>query len=205
MSLRLMGWLLAAMIASSPALACKGRNVILADDFTTPDAAWGDNDDSFIIGSGTLQLKPAPGSTLGGVYQGELFEDADICIDMVMPTGRNPPNGGLLFWWQDWDNAYLFQADATGSAAVFRWQRGRGLFPVSWRKAPSLKTAANAVNTLRLTLKGGTATAYINDQRFATFKGNPPQGGGMIGAFGASENGVSNTWTFSNLKVTDLP
>jgi hypothetical protein len=204
MSLRLVtGALLAIAVASSPALACKGPNVIFADNFAEADPGWGTND-SLVIGSGHAQLKSQPGGVAGSFYSGSFFEDADICIDVAAPAAKNPAevNAGLVFWADDWDNFYMFQITPGGQASIYRSQKGKSMFPVSWRKA-DVKTGANAANTLRLVLKGTSATAYINDKQFAAFKGMPPKDGSLIGMFGASENGAVNVWTFSNLKVTD--
>ena len=206
MLFRIIGALLLLVAASaSPAFACKGPNLIFTDDFATLDPAWGDNDDKFIVGNKQMVLKPAPGGTYGGTYGGALFDDADICIDLTMPSVKGSVYAGLVFWHQDWDNNYLFVIDAAGMGAILRYQKGKVLFPANWRKAPSGKTTPGAVNTLRLKLKGGVGTAYINDQLFVTFKGTVPDGGGLIGTFGAAENGAATTWTFTNLKVTDVP
>lgn len=197
--------LLSALLPGS-ALACKGPNVIFADDFSTSDPAWGENDDKFIVGDKKMIVKPSPGKGYGGSYQGNFFEDSDICIDVVMPNTKDTGvSGGLLFWFDDWDNYYILEIDGSGSAAIIRWQRGKSLAPVTWRKAPAVKTAPGAVNTLRIVLKGDAGRAFINDQPFATFKGTAPKGGSVIGVFGGSENGASNTWTFTNLKVTNVP
>jgi hypothetical protein len=205
MSLRFAtGALFAIVLASSPALACKGPNVVFADSFAEADPGWGTND-QLVIGSNRAQLKSQPGGVAGSFYTGSFFDDADICIDVTSPAARNPAevNAGLVFWADDWDNFYMFQITPDGQASIYRSQKGKTIFPVSWRKADAVKPGANAVNTLRLTLKGGNGTAYVNDKQFVAFKGMPPKGGSLIGLFSASENGAVNIWSFSNLKITD--
>ena len=55
---------------------------------------------------------------------------------------------------------------------------------------------------LRLTLKGNSGVAYVNDEAFGAFTGQPPRDGGLIGFFGRSEPYVANIWTFAYLKIT---
>jgi hypothetical protein len=207
MALRVfMGALLAMALASVPALACKGPNVIFSDNFTDVDPGWS-TDDQFAIGGGKVQIKPDAGKSYGSYYGGSIFDDADMCVDLSVSPPRDPTNlsGGLVFWLDDWENAYLFLISPAGQAAVLRYQKGKALYPVSWRKADSVKTGANAVNTIRVTTKGSAVSTYINDKPFVALKGQPPKGGGSIGLYGESENGAQNVWTFSNLKITDLP
>src|SRR5205807_4814842 len=98
MPLRLVtGALLAMAVASSPALACKGPNVIFADNFAEADPGWSTSD-AIAIGSNSIQLKSQPGGVTGSFYSGSFFEDADICIDATSPAAKNPAdvNAGLV-------------------------------------------------------------------------------------------------------------
>jgi hypothetical protein len=92
-----------------------------------------------------------------------------------------------------------------GTAAIARAQERKWAFPVAWRNVPSLRTRPGARNTLRITIQGDKATAYINDQTFVTITGQAPKDGGYIGFYGESEKDHVDTWTFSNLKITDPP
>jgi hypothetical protein len=197
--------LLATALASSPALACKGSNVLYEDDFSSNDGNW-PNDDTFNIFRGNARLKPPAGRNAAAIYNGMTFDDADICVDVALPQARDPTRvlGGLIFW-QDDQNFYAFLVSPDGNATVLSVQDGKSTRPVSLRKADSLNTAANSVNTLRVTSKGEEVSAYINDKPFATFKGEPPSSGGHVGFWGQSENGAENTWSFSNLKITEFP
>src|SRR5262249_8106948 len=90
MSLRFVtGALLALTVASSPALACKGPNVIFADDFAEADPGWGTSE-TVVIASSSIQLKSKPGGVAGSLYNGSFFEDADICIHLPSPAPTNP-------------------------------------------------------------------------------------------------------------------
>ena len=75
----------------------------------------------------------------------------------------------------------------------------------TWRASPALKTGAGVVNAIRVTLKGNSISTYFNDQLFYTVTGNQPKGGGFLGFAFESEKAGPNTWSFTNLKVTDAP
>jgi hypothetical protein len=194
-----------AMLAlSGPALACKGKTVLLEDNFEEVDPAWSVSD-AVSIGSGKLSISPKPGYGNAVWYNGMLFDDADICVDMVVPTANQPDkiSGGILFYFDDWDNNFRFVTSG-GSAAVVRYQKGKYLTPISWREVAGMNTKPGSVNTLRLTLKGNTGTAYVNDKPLGNFK-MAPGTGTLLGLVGYSaQDDAPATWTFQNLKVTDV-
>jgi len=195
----------AVLALSGPALACKGKTVLLEDNFEDVDPAWSVSD-AVSIGSGKLTVTPQPGYTSAAWYNGQLFDDADICVDLVTPATDKPENsaGGILFFWDDWDNYFTFSTSG-GKAALVRYQKGKYLTPISWRDIPGMNAKPGSVNTLRLTLKGNVGTVSVNDKQFGTFK--YPQGAStQLGLFGSTpRDGSPVTWTFQNVKVTDAP
>jgi len=196
---------LTAVLATSAASAagCTG-NAQITFDLSQADPAWPAGDDFSIVG-GSIQIKEAAGKSDSMAYGGALVGDADICVDASVGTFKDPtgPGGGVIFWQTDWSNYYGLTIAPNGQAAIFRIQNGKTLFPVQWRAAASLKTGANVVNNIRLTLKGNKVSAYFNDQLFYSVQGQQPQGGGQFGFTGWSEAAAPNVWTFQNLKVTD--
>ena len=198
--------LVASSLAATPALACKGKSVLYRDDFRKVDPAW-DRHNWFAIGSGRAQMTPDVGKALTVVLNGATFDQADLCADMAMADPANPqkPFAGLVFWVQDYGNLYGFMVSAAGTAAIVRAQSRKWAQAVPWRKVTNLRTRPGAVNTLRVTIEGDRATAYINDQTFVTITGQAPKDGGLIGFHGESEMNNTDTWIFSNLKITDLP
>ena len=211
------GFVAAAMLAlliANPANACKGGKVLFSDDFRDVDPAWPIDAATtvYAAGSGKFTITPdangAPNATWIALYGGSLFTDADICVTITFPPagdGVNDESGGLAFWGTDINNVYRFGISPAGTASIIRWQNGKVLFPVTWRKAEAVKTAPGSVNTLRLTLNGMSATTYINDKLFFTIKGQPPEGGGEIGLSAGKGEKASLPFIFTDLKVTDLP
>ena len=205
MSLRLATAVLLAVAAvSSPALACKGPNLIFSDDFKTVDEAWQPwgNWVTFSISNGKAQLKSNPGSYAMAAYQGFFVDSADACVDVIAPDVKDPGSilGGLMFGGVGTD-FYAFLLRPNGNAAVFRNQNGGWLTPVAEKKADGAKTGANVTNTLRVTWKNGTAQTYVNDKPFATMKTLPI----VNGKFGLYSEPEGNVYQFTNVKITDAP
>jgi len=199
------GVILAAGLAATPALACKGKTVVFEDNFKDADPAWASGE-GFAIDFGQAKIAVKPNGGLTSLYGGSLFADVDMCVDVTIPEAKQPTYtaGGIVFWAQDYGNYYGLFIDAAGDASVIRLQNGKWLYPVSWRKTDAVKPGAGQVNTLRVVLKGNTGTAYINDKQFTLFKGMPPANGSQFGLHGESEADRTNTWSFSNVKITDL-
>lgn len=190
-------------LMSGPALACKGTSVLLEDNFRQVDAAW-DQADWFSIGAGQAKITPDKGYGLTVFYNGTLFENADMCVDLTMPEIGNPDEtiGGVVFWGDDYSNYYGLFVSGHGTAAILRYQNKRWLAPVRWRKV-DMKPQAGASNTLRVKMDGNTAQTFINDKPFALIKGAPKQGGSLIGFHAESESAKPDTWIYSNLKITN--
>jgi hypothetical protein len=201
----LTGAILALGLAATPALACKGKTVLFEDNFKEADPAWATGE-GFAIDFGAAKIGVKPNGGLTSLYGGSLFEDADMCLEVTVPEAKQPTftAGGIVFWALNYGNYYGLFIDAAGDAAIIRLQNGKWLYPVSWRKFDGIKAGAGQVNTLRVTLKGNTGIGYINDKQFAAFKGMPPANGSQFGLHGESEADLVNTWSFSNIKITEF-
>src|SRR5262249_6440598 len=91
------GVLVAIALASTPALACKGRNTVFSDDFAREDAAWEAMFGDFSVGNGRAQVKSEAGKLALVGYNGEFFDSGDACVDVVSPNVRGGVMGGFLF------------------------------------------------------------------------------------------------------------
>jgi hypothetical protein len=206
MSLRLaLGVLLAITFASSQALACKGREVLFEEKFQEEDPGWSEVD-GLTISGGRAEFKPKAGYHNWSIYGGAAFSEADICVDLVVPSFKEEAVGGFVFWSQGRDNFYAFRISTAqgGHAQILRLQGQNWLTPVAWRKAPSLKVNTGAANQLRVTVKGNEAQTFINDRPFVKLKGVAPLGA-QIGLYASSEEKEANGWVFTSVVVTKLP
>ena len=193
--------------SAAPAWACKGSKLLFSDDFQQVDASWGLDAPDVVVEDGKVKVKPQPNISNLLVYKGLVFSDADLCVTVRVPnTVSNDDNtmAGPIFWQKDYDNYYMFMITPSGFAEIARKLDGKWISVIDWRADPNIKTKAASNNLLRVTMDGNTITAYINDVKFASVKGQMPDGGGRVGMRAQSEEKQVDTWKFSQLKVTDL-
>ena len=115
------GALIALAIASSPALACKGKTVLFEDNFTDRDPAWGSSE-AVVIEKGVMKITPPPNGVGAAYYSGDLFEKGDFCVDVTIPELKDPQNtvAGLIIGGQDYGNWYLVVLKPVGAVYVDR-------------------------------------------------------------------------------------
>ncbi|HSE83223.1 MAG TPA: hypothetical protein VLB01_01585, partial [Thermodesulfobacteriota bacterium] len=114
------------------------------------------------------------------------------------PAGAS---AGLLFWAKDYGE-YYYAYLINGGLTVARWIGGRWLYPVSLRENAAIKKGLGETNQLRLVTKGAQATLFVNGTEIVSFKGQPPQGGSLVGLRGESSANSPAVWEFSGLKIT---
>ena len=195
---------LALTIAASPALACKGEE-IYADDFSSSDGPWA-TAPWFSIAGGAAEFKMPPGQDGFIPYLGGNFKEFDVCIDIANPAVKNAdaqPLAGIAFWFNDFQNMAAVLVTPAGVMFSIRNSKGRSLLASPPRKINALKVGNDAVNTLRVTVKGQNVTLYANDQRVGAFRGTPEDG--VVGLIAESEKDQVTAWKFSNFKITEPP
>ena len=142
-------------------------------------------------------------------YKGDSYAKADICVDAIAPNVSDPKNLGLaslLFEGQSYDDFYAFYVNVVdGTAAITRFLKNKWLRPIPFRKVDGIVAQAGGKNTLRLTLNGAHATAYVNGNKVVDFLINASDGGGLVGLEVDGGETSPVTWSFKNFKVTTLP
>lgn len=195
----------ATLLAASPALACKGKKVLFEDNFSEEDPSW-DTWEGARVEGGVMRMSPQPGRIALVLYKADVFDKADICVDLKVPDAKESSIAGLVFAAENYDNFYTFWISPVyQTAGITRLSKKRWLDPVGARKVEGMNVKVGDTNTLRLTLNGSRATAYINDKKFIDFRINEVAGGGFIGLEGDGADKTAPVWEFTNLKVTDLP
>ena len=209
---RIASTLLAAMFVAavaSPALACKGTDSLLRDDFTEVDPAWSPwwtDISSWDIADGKAAVKSDPGYAAIMRYEGDFFPAADACIDITIPDVRDPSNVWAGLFFSDASYAeYIVYLTPDGKAGVFKLTNAGWLSPVPAKAFDSVK--AGEANTLRVVWSGpptGTAPAdstvqvFINDQPAFKFKVKPNDNR-QIGLAGQTQG---DTIELTNLSIT---
>jgi glucose/mannose transport system substrate-binding protein len=190
-----------AVLFLHPALSALGGDVLYEDDFTNLDPSWGTPGDILSVKDGKLILKPALNTTQSVLNQSNVFDDADIEVEVTLSSGDPIVAGGLVFWAKDYSNFYCLCVDGKGSFKISHFVTDRWLTPVGWTESNAINKGVAQANKLRVVTKGRQATAFINDKQVITINGQPPQGGGCVGVSGGSAQDSQNTWQFANLRV----
>jgi hypothetical protein len=191
------------------AAGCTGK-VLMSDDFRQIDDSWGVEADSDAVSveDGKVKVKSSPNGTYKLVYNGQQFDDGDYCVTVQAPNNLKDVNdtsvlAGLIFWSQDGSNFYSLQVAPNGAASLGRVAKGKWATPVPFHLFNAVIKGAGAKNMLRVTTSGSSIIAYINGQKFASIKGQLPDGGGAVGLYAQSEKSSRDTWKFIDLKVTE--
>jgi hypothetical protein len=201
----------AALSATAPAFACKGKNVLFRDNFAATDPGWGLYDKNAVkIGAGSLKLAPQPKHYAFIYYRGDAYQQADACVDVTVGAGSGVPDGdaGLVFAFEDYVGFYYFWiSPKNGTAGVLQWSdaAGKYLVPMAPQKVQGLGTRVGDKNTLRVAIDGTRATAYLNDRLIVQLTIKAPKEGGFFGLGAARVDDAPATWTFGNFTITDLP
>lgn len=185
--------------------ACQqGRVVLYEDRFELLQPTWGEGTDSFKSEGGKLVVAPEAAEYVWRINQASLYDDIDMCVEMTTVEGVEPEDAkaGLVFWYVDDNNFYVFEYAPNGKASVWRRQRGRWLEQVEWQDVEGANQGDDAVNDLRVVTRGDRATLYFNGEEFAEFDGVPPNDGQQVGIFVASPESGSARFAFDNLRLT---
>jgi hypothetical protein len=199
------GAVLVALAASSAAVAaCDTKNAIFQDSFDILDPSWGEGAD-LKVENGQILLAPGAQYYRWVPSSAGIYDDVDVCVTAKTVAAINPLKtmAGIVFWYQDNQNLYVFEYAANGNAAVYRQQRGKWISPVGWQPAPGLKQGDGAVNELRVVTVGNRATFYVNGQQFKQINGSPPTNGQQVGLFAASFDESTPTYGFEDFVVSN--
>lgn len=190
--------------AGSLGLACEGTTILFQDSFERLQPTWGQESESVRVVDGQLEVSPAADSYFWAANSANLYDDIDMCVTMTTLASGDPveAKAGLIFWYVDVNNFYVFELAPNGMASVWRRQRGKWLEQVAWRAAEGANKGDAAINELRVTTIGDTATFHVNGQEFEELEGSGPENGQQIGLFAASPPSGQARFGFDNLKVT---
>ncbi len=184
--------------------ACQGATILFQDSFDRLQPTWGEPSDSFKVVDSQLEVSPLADSYYWTANSANLYDDIDMCVTMTTLAQGDPmeAKAGLIFWYVDVNNFYVFELAPNGKASVWRRQRGKWLEQVSWRDAGGANTGDGGINELRVTTVGSHAAFYVNDKQFEELEGSPPENGQQVGLFAASPPSGQARFGFDNLKVT---
>ncbi len=183
---------------------CPGLDVQFEDSFDQFKPTWGIPSAEVQVENGNMILKPASGTYEWRANTAGLYDDVDMCVTVTTLTSVSPMDAkaGLMFWYDDVNNFYVFEIAPNGRASVWRRQRGKWLAQVNWADAAAVNKGDGAINELRVTTVGSDATFSINGTEFKKISGSPPDKGQEIGLFAASPDTGQAMFAFEGLRVT---
>jgi hypothetical protein len=198
----------AALMLSSArsGFACQGDKVLLAEDFSGADASWGAQNENFSIKDGSAWIKADSQRGYKALENAFLFDDADICVTVTARDIGKPEAsaGGLVFWAQDYRNAYVLLLATNGYYKIGRLVDGAWVnAPLDWTQTDAIVQGVDKPNVLRLTIKGQALAVEINGKPGATLRAQSPGASSLIGLYAESADRV-DTWKFNDLKVTNV-
>jgi hypothetical protein len=200
---------MAALFASTPALACTGATVQMAGDFQKGPQGWGEPDAQFQLQGAAAVFTAQAGTQTARWNAGSKLDNLDACVTIAMPAATADASrsyAGMLFWVTDKDNFYEAVISPNGMFTIARKVAGRIVPtpPVNWLQAAALKLGPSERNTLRVTIEGQNVVVRINDVEVARLRGQPPDGPSHIGLVASSAPAAVDTWHMTDFKVTDV-
>ena len=87
---------------------------------------------------------------------------------------------------------------------AYHWANSKRTYLVELNTYSAVKTEIGQTNLLRIVTRGNQVTDNVNGKGLATFKADPPAGGGRIGGRASSppDARANSVVSFSDLKIT---
>lgn len=192
--------------APPPATGARVRDaaLLLADDFDVLDPAWGHADAVQHVDHNRLLMAPKHDTTYTSLFQGGLFDDVDVRVNVTLVQGGTEQSAGIVFWATDYNNLYVARLFSDGTFGVSRCVEGKWDRAVPDKVLSDINQGLNQRNELRVVTRGDQAWVFINNREVAEFKGLPPKGGSFVGLRAASA-ADAYTWAFSALRIRRAP
>lgn len=195
----------ASILLAPAALACEGGKVLMEDNFTKLNRAWGvaiDPKLERVDGEG-LSTDYPPGTVKRAISQWGFFDNAVACATYSVAYNcteadrcETQPYVGLIVWGVDLENYYAFEvAPLVGIYSVQRLQNNKWLTPVNWTALPGgRKFAAGDKFEISAVMKGNMVTFKVNDRPVIEFEAMAPEGGSLVGfELAAAQTGRAKT------------
>lgn len=197
---------LPSLTSSLAARAAEKGEVQFEDNFESLDPGWGEGSTSYGVENGKFYLALEPQTWQTVLNQANVFTEIDATVSATVAKCDTPDNGavGLVFWAQDYANYYALLVTPEGRFGVVRHASGnRLLMAVPWKANDAVKKGIGETNELRVVTKEHVATLYVNGSQVATFKGQHPQGGELVGFMAESWSKEGTRFEFTNLKIVE--
>ncbi len=176
------------------AFACAGQTgkVIFEDNFADDSGGWNVGANANYV-KGAFQIKADAkadfGSSLNTTFNAT---EGDYCVEIAFPSeaaeAGNHDDVGIDFLAADDDNEYSFNVGSDGNAWIVRLVKGASSFVMPATKVPAVKTAPGSVNALRVVVKDGKLTFYVNGEQVKVLRAQMDKSANRFGFWAGTDN-----------------
>ncbi|MFO0917882.1 MAG: hypothetical protein U0872_06145 [Planctomycetaceae bacterium] len=179
------------------------QEVLFEDDFSALDGSF--DPSGFVkasVANNVLTVDGEPGYWRRLLYQNGVFGDVDLSAEfqLASPDAEKGAYVGLVIWARDYNDFTTVAISDSGTLGAFASTPTNTLTKISWRQLEGLKRGPSDWNQLRVVAIGKRAVVFLNGKAAGSFKGQPVDGGNLIGMIYSSGSEAS-TGRIRNLKV----
>jgi hypothetical protein len=207
----------AGILLTPAAFACEGGKVLMEDNFSKLNRAWGvaiDPKLERVDGEGLSTDYPS-GTVKRAISQWGFFDNAVACATYSVSYSctdadrcETQPYVGMIVWGVDLENYYAFEiAPLVGIYSVQRLQNNKWLTPVNWTALPAGKKYKTGDKfEISAVMKGNMVTFKVDNRPVVEFEAMAPEGGSLVGfELAAAQTGRSKTQlNLSRFEVREL-
>jgi len=184
----------------------QGKNVMLSDDFSPPNAAWtlfDTPEGSAYVQQGELYIEDR-GQGIGIYTQlmNHTWEDVLISMRVRQVEGSQNNWMGLTCRQQDEENYYLFAISADGYYLILKMEEGMRTRLAGPAKS-TIISPGKETNQLEVSCEGSTLALSVNGQKLATRTDGSFTGGNVALFADAVEGGSMTTAAFDAFVISE--
>jgi hypothetical protein len=195
-------------VVSDARAACEGQagTTIFDDNFADDSGGWELTtwkvQPPVIVGDLTPQF--TSNATLNTTFNAT---DGDYCTEVQLPAAPvkdNPVSAGLLFLGTDYNNIFLALIGSNGLIALYKRVSGNYSVIYTAQDSNAVNTTPDSVNAIRVTVKEGKITLFVNGKQLKVVRAQIPTGPLRFGMYVQVDKAVQSQVDvdFKSYKVT---
>jgi hypothetical protein len=198
--------IICSLVVSGRTWSCDlDKSPLYATKFSDADPTW-ELPDEAKLGSDGLALEPPLNTISMGLYQGDFFDKAVVCVQVGLSRPSEGSAGGLIFWAKDYEHNYVFVVEPPkGAFYVGRRVGNRMAYPIVSKTSDAVKKGIDDVNELAITLDDGAAALFINGKKVGSITAQTWTEGNKVGIVAESTDKQKGLWRFKEFQVSRVP
>lgn len=188
-------------------LACQPSKAAFYDDFSKPDAGWGEPRPYRAFVARSMRLKPQPGFSNYWINKTHALQNASLCASFKHPKLKTPAKSyfGMSFWNEDENNYSAVEIDGTGIVSVWRLTDKKWVKVADEVVAASYNKTPGAKNELVIDLLTDTGTVSVNGAKVLEFKDQSHKDNWYAGPWAGNDTDETYEIVFNNVSMAKLP